>query len=114
MNPEHSTKCARRFVFLNLDETSVVFLRLAYLVQRRLVLDFSRVRLAVNIGCADDRRRIIRVNSNDALRTSVHPICSVSYRTGYVLSWLVWGKSICNELSIIIEQKTKIARFDPF
>jgi hypothetical protein len=32
------------------------------------------------IGCADDRRRIIRVNSNDALRTSAHPIGSASYR----------------------------------
>ena len=33
------------------------------------------------IGCADDRRRIVRVNnSNDALRTSAHPIISASYR----------------------------------
>ena len=26
------------------------------------------------IGCADDRRRIIRVDANDALRTSAHPM----------------------------------------
>ncbi len=44
---------------------------------------------AVYIGCADDRRRIIRVNSNDALRSSAHPMISEPYRvtlahlTGY-------------------------------
>ncbi len=35
---------------------------------------------AVYIGCADDRRRIIRVNSNDALRSSAHPMISEPYR----------------------------------
>jgi hypothetical protein len=33
------------------------------------------------IGCADDRRRIIRVNSNERVRTSAHPmIISAPYR----------------------------------
>ena len=47
---------------------------------------------AVYIGCADDRRRIIRVNSNDALRSSAHPMISEPYRvtlahlTGWTLT----------------------------
>ena len=42
---------------------------------------------AVPIGCADDRRRIILVISNDALRSSAHPMISEPYRviSGYFL-----------------------------